>query len=409
MGFPGSAAIKAYLGKHKSIASIEAGAISIAPWDRSTYRKVDLIRIDHDPTHDFLFKTLTSASIPCQIENEVAAIKYVRAKVSGIPTPDVIDYCTDPHNSWIALQKVPGVRISKVWQSTTKEQKWSIIDTLVDLYRLFNAITSLDAGPQRIGGFNLDMTLGRTVNVGKGSGRWDLMGYNRGPYEGVVEYVQSYIDKEILYYTTSGDIDMELFDYDDDDDDNSSISESTEASSAGSEAGHSCLEDFETISISSVIADLERDRETISSHDSYVHVPTEEERHQRQRNLDAFVLYLTDLKTTIRDRLDLKEVPCLTHNDLHGDNILVNDDFEIVAIYHWEMSGFYPLSLTYEEPDVTGDFTRYARDIHSRITTSSTEWCDAFSERYGIVKEPHPLVASCLEPINPMTVGAWEY
>ncbi|CCG82672.1 Putative uncharacterized protein [Taphrina deformans PYCC 5710] len=399
MVFPGCDTIKLFLDKHTSIEAIKRTAASCILLEEGSFRKVYRIAVDDNPHHVFQFKNLTKDSQVRQIENEVAAINYVRRRTSRIPTPEVIAYSTVPGQEWIALQLVQGQRLSDAWPRFSSEQKWDMIHNLVDLYKLFAAITLPDAfGATKIGGFNLDMSLGETVESAKSFGRQKLTNYNNGPYQDVEEYLRSYIDKEIAFYTSSDEVDMQVFDYELSNDDASTCSLSEDTVSSLSTPGS---HEHDDIDIESLISEMSN----TSNFSAYVSVPTTEEQQQRQKNLDDFVVYLQSLKSFVGQKVDKKDLPCLTHNDFHAPNIIVNGDLEITCLYNWEFSGFYPLSLTYEPPSMASD------DLAGSLLAlqdESIDWCEAFNEIFGNVKEVHPLVASVLEPMDPLLTNAWE-
>lgn len=405
----GHALIQHYLSKYTTIASIEAHAYKVQSIEESMYRRVKRIYIDSNSDTHFIFKTLTPASVPRQIENEAAAIKYVRARTGKIPTPRVLAYSTAEGDAWIALESVAGARLSDVWPTYSEDTKWQVLHALVDLYKLLAAITSLDAfGATQIGGLNLDLSIGETVEPAKSQGRQNVRNYNPGPYKNVEEYVSSYVDKEIQYYRTSPEIDMRLFDYnetsssvvdDDDDKDENADKYSTAPSSYGQRSvcePDTTLEDgFETI-------EYESDKHIFSS---YVHIPSMQEELQRRKNRDDFILYLQDLRRFVTKHVDTKELACLTHNQYHAQNIIVNKDQEIIALYHWEFAGFYPLSLTFEAPRMDFDDDRI---VSGSPKDDERDWSEAFVDLFGRVKDIHPLVAAVLEPMNPLVANAWE-
>lgn len=396
--------IRTWIEHRQCIHQIHADALETITWEKSACRTIEVIRIDDNPRHQFLLKSLTPTSLPRQIENEVAAIKYIKARTSGIPTPHVLGFSTKGGDGWIALQKSDGLRLSDHWETLVVEQKWEMMQRLVCMYKLISAITAV--GTKQIGGFNLDMSIGESVDAGKGSGRQTLDAYNKGPYENTQAYLRSYIDKEILYYTTNESIDMEQFDYDEisdaESDDFSDCSSDLDTAASSIEIGL----DLEKANRPSVPSYFARGRSESDVSDDYVHIPSVAQQEQRQKNLDNFIAYLQDLRTTAVQLVDIHEIPCLTHNDFHAQNIMVNEDLEIVMIYNWEMAGFYPLSLTYEEPDMIDSSDHDNKDV--KRFEESIEWREAFSSLFGSIKDPHPLVASCLEPMNPIMAGAWE-
>ncbi|KAL8688911.1 MAG: hypothetical protein Q9218_005298 [Villophora microphyllina] len=270
-----------------------------------------------------------------QVRNEIAWLKYVKARlpsVPSVPVPSVYDYnfaSGSAQDVFIAEEFIDGDRLSDIWsvydEPTKLELARQIAGVVVDL-----GFTTFEG----IGGLMPDGTLGPTVEgmklfkgrVGK-SQLYHLRNlienthelgqdkfhsptcYNIGPYSSTKQYVLACYDKEIHYYTHAPecDIDWDL---------------------------------FETVSRETFISTLESEERAI------------------EQDASAFA----------------PEKPfVLVHGDLHGRNIMVKDG-RVNAILDWEFAGAYPLS---ELPGGMGV------DVLEADDEDSVEACAAWSRKIG--------------------------
>lgn len=439
-------AVRHFLASHKTVADIERDAYKIDVLERSTYRLLRIVSLSSDTTTRFVLRTLTSESVPGQLENEIGAIRFIRKRSRTVQVPEVISYSVAQDNEWLAFAMPTGNLLSSQWNTMTIAKKQHMVDAMAEVYLSFtNLLASSTAFS--IGGFTCDGSIGETVETAKSSGRQGIEGYNKGPYRSVQEYVQSYVDKEIMYYKTSSLIDMDLFNhffhslssttpsissetFDDDDDDD----DFSDIGSCGRSQDDLSLS-FDSSNFPTSSSTVSGFRRRHSSGLSFVHLPTST---QCTQNRENFIEFLASFKALVGDRVT-EEPSVFVHGDFSTSNIYVDaTNSDITCIFNWDFAGFYPKSLAPHgliiSPGTTltfpnslssslglsvakhaahaSDHLRRGDDDGDRDADDeeeSAEWTRQFNDAIGgPAPEPDALVYSCLEPMDPVSLNAWE-
>lgn len=160
------------------------------------------------PNPRFILHLLQDGSLmPNQLLNEVGCFLYVKAHTS-IPVPRVYSWSTEAGQEYIAREYIEGELLSSVWGRYTEEEKEAVAVKLAKI-----VAEMMEIRFDGIGGILPDGKLGPTVEgskILKGRNKFHAMeNYNIGPYNSSREYVNSYLDKEIHYFSTATSFDMD--------------------------------------------------------------------------------------------------------------------------------------------------------------------------------------------------------
>lgn len=145
--------------------------------------------------------------LPDQLLNEIGCLRYVRAHTS-IPVPRVYFWSIDAGKEYIAREYVEGECLSSVWGGYTTEEKEVVAVKLANIM-----VEMVEIRFDKIGGILPNEKLGPTVErskIFKGRNKFHAIeNYNIGPYCSSREYVNSYIDKEIHYFSSATSLDTD--------------------------------------------------------------------------------------------------------------------------------------------------------------------------------------------------------
>lgn len=157
--------------------------------------------------HFFLGIPQHGSLLPHQLLNEIGCLSYVNAHTS-IPVPQVFLWSIKAGKQYIAREYVEGECLSSVWGGYSEEEKDVVAVKLAKII-----VEMAEIRFDKIGGIMPDKNLGPTVErskILKGRDKFHSReNYNIGPYRSSREYVCSYLDKEIHYFSSTNSFDTD--------------------------------------------------------------------------------------------------------------------------------------------------------------------------------------------------------